>query len=402
MIDSQTIEIQELLRSFNCVERFIEKHRGFTNCTIVLFNESSIELGPLFEQVVIAPYYLSGLAEYRHPFFLNSATVQMMRSNEKAAPVVIRRRACFDSNICGCLQRLVTGKFSSDKGDESLIEILNYLGSSGFDTTPLLYIAEASINNSINSNSRKVYDSLLGYSIIHYALEEGKTIEPGLFQNIDKNCKKIARSFYQDTRRFPENMQSAMPRFWLIKNMIAKAVLLEHTKENFKEKTEAFIEFINSELLICLPYETSLCIQFFKGNQQVQKFFGKVNKSAIRTASKTIETVRSMAWDLYHLRLLSTWMAQDCNSRNLEFVLPFILSADDGLWRVISANPIKRIALDRGEAYLLNEYNLEDVCSKNYLDKLTGLFEFRNTFASYIDQRRLGEKLEQEINRTFS
>lgn len=401
-MDNRSKEIQTLLQEDNCAEMFVSRHQDYPDCTILLFDDTTITRNLHFGEMSAGSYFLTGLSNYQHINLLNSASIQLMQSDCEYAPCGLMGRAYFDSNAIGSLRELVLGSSSQESKHESLIEMLNKLLEMRFDTMPVLYMAEAAINEAVASNPRAIYDSLLGYAVVHHALEENLTIEVSSFQIVDRNKKNTAMSLYKSTQRFPEIMESGIVRFNAIRNILMKAIVLEHSEEKASEKAKKLVDFVNHELCISLVYELTICMQLFKRASSVQKFFGRVDSSAPRSLSLALKCVNSMAWDMFHLRLMSTWMAQENASPQLHVSLPFLLSADDGLRRLIDANPIKRIAFDRGEAYMLYEYRLEDFCNKELQEKLISGSDYRHQQAGRKNQEILYDLLVKDLSQVLA
>lgn len=150
-------------------------------------------------------------------------------------------------------------------------------------------------------------------------------------------------------KKMPEKDSGFYPFLEMQKSIYAlllKTAILSFQKNlGVRHSLSVLMDFINMDLGLCLERETVLCCLFLRdrNNSKVSKFFRGIQ----RNSKKIVNTIRGMAWDLFHLRFcIEFGMANDINQGSI--CLHYFITRDNGLADLADAYPLKLLIYKKG------------------------------------------------------
>lgn len=174
--------------------------------------------------------------------------------------------------------------------------------------------------------------------------------------------------------------------------LLLKTICIEfsNTKKSSKNKVMELFKFINEQLGFVAERELEICYHYFDHDERTKKFFKKVQKNS----NGLLDTIKGMAWDLIHIRLIEQeFMIRPTDK--VRYAIHVLLTYDKGLKDILQINPIeqivfyKEIAIPKlknlwfknipgAEEELLSEANRckrRQTFEKMNVDKLTNMLE---------------------------
>lgn len=183
-----------------------------------------------------------------------------------------------------------------------------------------------------NKDSDSIYDTIYTFERLYYRANKSKSY-------CDEKTKQIL-TWYKKMR------DKNGSRFTDLYNSVYIALLkmcyiqLTHPSLSVDKKMENICEFMNSTVSQMLYPELILAHNFFQKGQRYN-FFGKIQKGR----SDIIQSIKNMAWDLFHLRMLEV----DCGFKNhneANAVIPCFFTYDERLKNIRDCYALKGIAIN--------------------------------------------------------
>lgn len=165
--------------------------------------------------------------------------------------------------------------------------------------------------------------------------------------------EKIKEKFANDIFENSKYKERTYDQFYIVACLVIKAFELKLIKN--KSKEEKCVELLNyslNELNIYAEFELYILFKYLIDDDDVSKFFGKIQSMSNNIVSK----INSTAWDIVHIRLVELQMLQALRKGNVEF--HYIGTKDKGLKKLIKINPIRFIGVIDDENIIIREYNI--------------------------------------------
>lgn len=117
-------------------------------------------------------------------------------------------------------------------------------------------------------------------------------------------------------------------------------IQLQHKNRSLKQKMIELCDFMNVELCVMMQPELILAKYYFEQGQKCS-FFGKIQKNN----EKILDSIRNMAWDLFHLRMLEEGCIIRMNNK-ADANIPYFCTYDQRLLNVKDCYELKSIAIN--------------------------------------------------------
>lgn len=159
--------------------------------------------------------------------------------------------------------------------------------------------------------------------------------------------------------------------------LLLKTVIIEFSsKKSLTYKISDLFSFINNELGVYMEREVAVCYGYLKKVNIIRNcFFKKVQINS----NKIISTLRGMAWDLTHIRLIEYLISVDMNMENI-LCFHYLISFDNGLRKILKYYPINRMIIYKTKSYVTFKYPLY-----NFIKEI----DIKDNWIKYVDLRRL-------------
>lgn len=122
--------------------------------------------------------------------------------------------------------------------------------------------------------------------------------------------------------------------------------------------------------------EIAVCYGYLKKVNNIRNcFFKKVQINS----NKIISTLRGMAWDLTHIRLIEYSISVDMNMEKMLY-FHYLVSFDNGLKKILKYYPINRMIIYKTIPYVTFKYPLY-----NFIKEI----DIKDNWIKYVDSRKL-------------
>ncbi|PCF86323.1 hypothetical protein [Staphylococcus intermedius] len=336
-------------------------------------------------------YYIVEVANYDNLVIIDN---DIINGNE-----LIKIGQCidFDSNVMSYLRNLII----DNEYEEGFLNILSKVKRSKQQISCVPYLLENG-NNIHRINKVKSYETLLSFSIFDRISEFD--FENRNFSRYFNDSEVILDT--DDRYYHMMNIQeSNILQFQTIYLLVLMAFFIKNSSkksaenkivyliQNFIKETENKVAYSELELSVIFDY-----INNDKNN---------IFKSANLNSKNLLSKLKSIAWDLFHIRTSEDQIALR-NTNSKEVFLHSIFTADKGLSNVISHYSISRMLAHKGKLYVYRENNIYKKLSKDKADKILKLLEKDRDIrvsnirkAKYNIQKNI-EMYEKSINEIIS
>lgn len=232
---------------------------------------------------------------------------------------------------------------------ENIKELVHYLQLPSVNYSCLPYLVEnAAKKDSINRIEcyRNIKSFMLFKSYDHERLLRKESC---VYDRSEEDIQIDVDSLYNDV--FSEKFAQYYGDFFEMQKgiyaLLLKAISIEfeNSKRAAKNKMYDLIHFVNDELGFIAEREMEICYHYFAHDDRTKKFF----KCAQKNSKDIFNSIKGMAWDLTHVRLVEReYMTLLVN--DLRFAIHMLLTFDNGLKDLLKINPIEQIALCNGTA----------------------------------------------------
>ncbi|MFS0655492.1 hypothetical protein [Bacillus sp. 179-C3.3 HS] len=375
----EVLTSKEPLKAYKYFSAMLSDFRFF------MFDNNSNNM-PIFEDKQFGHYQIQGIADYKNTVVLDD-TLDYSK---------LRVNHCidFDSNILGNLYALFFGHLKEK--DLDLLKMLCFLKENKIQINCSPYLLECVLNN-FTINKDIVYNNLKAFSITDHL--DLNSLKRGTFDTfLNENLDIIFRES-DDRWREIYNLENKIEgkeisQYYLIYCMLLKAFYIKNeSKKGANYKFKKLIDSVNSELCAYFENELLLCFMYIDGMKSIESFFGGIQINTQNLFRK----IKGMAWDLFHLRAMENHMAER-NKESRSIAIHSFASADKGLNKIISLNPIERIAFYKGRAIVKHKDSIFTKYPKfSYVNELEKYKEHRRVQCLKIDYKALSVDLEEEI-----
>ncbi|MCK9544410.1 MAG: hypothetical protein M0R03_20520, partial [Novosphingobium sp.] len=182
---------------------------------------------------------------------------------------------------------------------------------------------------------------------------------------------------------FNERMKK---QYMLIYILLMKICIISLDKKETRKKVTELMDFQSYHLKAIDIGLTEIAIAYFRLKQKLS-FFGKIQKGR----TDLIDTVKNMAWDLFHLRFqnLSTGLP---HIKGADVTLSLMCSIDKRLLEIRKYMRLKMLAYDK------RNFNIFPFYEKDELKKTLSKDEIIKYFSGDEHYRRLEEKAKLDLD----
>lgn len=173
--------------------------------------------------------------------------------------------------------------------------------------------------------------------------------------------------------------------------LLLKTALVSFEKgKTAQHHIQTLLSFVNNELGVVFERELFLCCLFLKNRNdtRIKKFYRGVQCSS----TNLLKTIKSMAWDLFHLRFCVDFgMAYDTNENPRNFCIHYFATCDNGLANVATAYPLKYLIYKKGQL------RLQTLFDQSKFDEFTDM----NIVETLYKQEHVRELVRKKTNVDF-
>lgn len=237
-----------------------------------------------------------------------------------------QRCISFDTQTISYLDRYYKGQEREMPSNIKCVLELMKLRQIGVDNIP--YLMENLLLS--NRNEESVKDTLLSFEALFYNAKRPIRNKIYIMKTL-RNFKKMRKNF--EYKRM----------YYLLYIILMKMsyIQLRHNKKTLEEKMNMMCRYMKEELRTILIAELILAKKYFERGQSFN-FFGKVQRGRV----DLLETLKNMAWDLYHLRLLEYECVWPTNPYADIFV-PYFYTYDKRLLEARECYKLEALAIDK-------------------------------------------------------
>lgn len=237
-----------------------------------------------------------------------------------------QRCISFDTQTISYLDRYYKGQEREMPSNIKCVLELMKLRQIGVDNIP--YLMENLLLS--NRNEESVKDTLLSFEALFYNAK--RPIRNKIY------IMKTLRNFQRMRKNFEYKRM-----YYLLYIILMKMsyIQLRHNKKTLEEKMDMMCRYMKEELRTILIAELILAKKYFERGQSFN-FFGKVQRGRV----DLLETLKNMAWDLYHLRLLEYECVWSTNPYADIFV-PYFYTYDKRLLEARECYKLEALAIDK-------------------------------------------------------
>lgn len=336
------MELHELLLSAKEPENEFFKYKNLlTGSRLFCFNQSTNSR--IIPEILTnsTKYHIVEIADYGNMFIFDANVIN-------GNPLItIAQCIDFDSNIMSYLRNLViNGDY-----EEEFFNILKKIKMSNQQVSCVPYLLENG-NNTYNIDKIKSYETLLAFSIFDLSSEDDfkNCSFSNYFKDVDVVLETDKR--YNSMLEIQDNQ---IPQLQAIYLLVLMAFFIKNSsKKSAENKLVNLIQTFIEETKNQLAYsELELSVIFDYISNDRKNIFKSVNSYSKNLLSK----LKSIAWDLYHIRLTEEQLAER-NSNSSAVFLHSFFTADKGLKNVINNYPINRMLAHEGKMFVYRKNNI--------------------------------------------
>lgn len=318
----------------------------------------------------IVPYFSS-----HKLYFIDYNILRMMISNE-VHDVNIDFSVMFDSNFASYIHKFVR-KIPMKSVSNDFDVLIGDMIRNGINFDYMFYIFENYKNirlleDPCNSEEYKaIVENLKSLELFKSIDIEGyKKNGHVKYQISEKQANDLAVQFAHDFY-FHNHSRSYLEKLFNMKNMILLALIgivriKYQDKGGADNKMKDYFEFVHENIGINLERETLLAYEYFKNSKEVI-IFKKIYRGM--DTSNLVGLLDNIAWDFMVPRIMEnamTYMGEG------DYILPYFLSFDKGLIRMLKLFEIKGILIDkeRLKCYPFMEKGYADTFNNEKLIKI--------------------------------
>lgn len=237
-----------------------------------------------------------------------------------------QRCISFDTQTISYLDRYYKGQEKEIPGNiKSVLELMKFR-EIGVDHIP--YVTENLLLS--NKNEESVKDTLLSFEVLFY---NGKRpLRNKMYvRRMLRNLESLRKDF--DKKRVYYSLYRILMKMSYIQ--------FRYSKKSLEEKMTMMCCFMKEEIGLMLFAELIVAKKYFERGQNF-KFFGKIQKGR----GDLLESLKNMAWDLFHLRFLE----YDCvwtTNPYADIFVPYFYTYDKRLLEVRECYMLQALAINK-------------------------------------------------------
>ncbi len=296
--------------------------------------------------------------------------------------VLSQRSVSFDTNVASYIRSYLQGNISNMPKSvlqtiDACLSIIDY-GNISFDYRP--YILENLLSST--PNETKICDTIF-YIEKYFYIHQGLT---------DHECFEKASDIYFQLKESALTVFKSIYDSIYLNLLVICYVHLEHHKKSHETKLNILCEIFDKELFYFPIAELELAYDFYKFPNTL-KFFNGIQFNT----KNILSTIKNMAWDIFHLKML----IRSCsfNDEMSDLLIPLFCSYDNNLIKeILPYFKLDAIAICKRtkEMFpLYHKHSLRDRFENTYLSLESKLN--RKNKAKYINILNLIKQFENKI-----
>lgn len=334
--------------------------------------------------------FLRPLLAHDNLFFLDGR-IALEQYLGVESPLDIDSTVEFDTNVASYVEGFVEKR--QDHNSERVKEVLDFV------------IATERVNFGYNfyalENAQGFYNGNLAPSILRNLravmkldhLDKKEYLATGEIratitdEELDARAEEKLHELYDS--RYEEGMKAEfLPVNEMLYLLLLKTVEIEYRVGRGKlgRKVEDLYEFMHFELKTLFVREAIIALNYFK-NRSGLTFFGKINPKPKERASKLLDWLRNMSWDLMLFRVMERMATLPGQG---QFLIPYFLTFDRKMVQLFDLFPLKAI-LSYGDTA-----RMVPLWEKDPLDELRKAVDIKGVehyFGEVAGKVRLSERL---------
>lgn len=261
-----------------------------------------------------------------------------------------------DTQALSYLEPFIAGAYSRLPTDFQ--EVFEFIARDEVYVDPLPYIMENLDNLSEIRAADRIFSKLKAYEVLRTLdaewLQRKGEVRSRLTeyelsvcaqQHISRMYMDLSAAAVMKGLRFRHQYMYAC----LLKMACIQAQLPSAAVEN---KVQAFLEFCDSRLATMNSRETAVAREYFERGQGLP-FFGKIQRGS---KNNVLDSLRNMAWDLWHIRQLEEALTFQL-TKEARYFFPALLTFDKRFIEIIDLYPLKACAFKADSGYPLPFYD---------------------------------------------
>jgi len=337
----------------------------------------------------------------RAHFISLDTSVQASRQDGRSV-VPLDHSLSFDSNFAERLKAVVHGRKVGDVERNRVLSVLMLKANDSsvqFDILPFLF-ENVRLTRSDPSNERPA-DTLVAFRMLDSLNWDALRNDPGNFvfetdaASLSKSLRPAAIETVAEFYR-SEDIARFEARALGIQALLLRFATLWHASKDTGRILAALQDFCAYELGFMPSTELSVIWCGIRSRAPA-RFLGPITGHAV----DLLNEIRSMAWDIAHLRLLETLSSSRVRG---SFYLPYFVSFDAKWRELLCLNPIRFILFDHSRMLVgrAQEKEFQTACSEfrsEALDMSDGKVAARREAASKITKDAMANLVAQEEDR---
>jgi hypothetical protein len=354
----------------------------------------------------IVPYFPSS----KLYFFNKNIVINMLKGGD--VPIAIDYTVMFDSNFASYIHKFMNKIPINGISNDFYLIIDDILKEQwNFDYTFYLLESYKTLVGTANIKDSPQYSAILA---------NVKSLE--LFKNIDYD-------YYEKTRKIEflisdeaaersatelcelyylsEESQISLNQYYLMKQFIL-LTLIGIVRIKFEDNKSAdnkmysYFDFVSKNIGLNLERETLLAYEYFRNSSNLY-ILRKINRDTKK--EKIFEMLDNISWDFMIPRVMESNMSYMTEG---DFLLPYFLSFDEGLIKLLKILEPKGVIIDTKERHTtpfrnndyLNHFKNDRLCSsiKNIFDPLNSDTRMETYLCT---KENLEKTIQLELNRLF-
>lgn len=323
-------------------EAYLAYQKELKGCRLILAAEEGNTPGFAVNQSLGGKFVVRSIFADRKLFFIDEMTVAEMQTGR--AQVAVDWSIGLDTQTVSYLEPYIAGRA---KVPANFSDVFSYLARPDINVNPTPYMMENyhRMGHGTKEDREKIRSKFLAYEVLrtldrrHFM--ESKEIRSELgSQKIDERTKRLVSKLIKDSRTKQHGASLLfMVRCFCALLLKMAIIQISGQQRSTEDKLMEFLQFCDRSLAAMWIRETIVALHYFERGQKLL-FFGRVQKCR----PGTVETIRGMAWDLWHVRRMDLEAASPPRA-NARYFIPAFLTCDAGLIEVIDLCPMRAIAV---------------------------------------------------------
>lgn len=249
-----------------------------------------------------------------------------------------------DTQAVSHLHPYISGR-DADNIDLDLKDVFSFIARPDVNVDAMPYLLENIDKVGVVAGvDLKIYEKILAYEVLRTldqeALQDRGEVRSRL--NIQELSQSAGThmSRLSDYARNKQFLEGLARQYQFVYACLLKIVMLKlnDSSASIDRRIGEFTEFCH-EILACIAGRELVLCRWLLSSKKLPSFFGKIN-------GKSIDYLRNMAWDLFHVRQMEYRFSLNLDDR-AGFFFPAFLTFDRGMSEIIGLYPLRAVACHR-------------------------------------------------------